>query len=88
MELSNREIAWQKRKNAKKVSHPTYKRFGKYEGTFEERMQKVKTHDAWSEEGIVEREKFYEEHGRQWQVFVFYNTITSVDKKPWIERYK
>ena len=39
MELSKREIAWQERK-AK--SHPTYDMWGKYAGTLQERMSRVK----------------------------------------------
>ena len=39
MELNKREISWQPRK-AK--SHPTYDVWGKYAGTLQERMAKVK----------------------------------------------
>ena len=48
MELSKRETAWQKRK-AK--SHPTYDMWGKYAGTLQERMSRVKAVDPYSEEG-------------------------------------
>ena len=46
----------------KKESHPTYAQFGKYAGTFEERMKKIKPLYAYTEERIKSEEKFYKEH--------------------------
>jgi hypothetical protein len=88
MKLNNREKAWQNKNKKIKESHPTYKQFGKYAGSLEERMQKFKNYDAWCPEHLKEREEFYKEHGRQWQVFDFYNSISNLKQKSWIEDYK
>ena len=49
-------------KQVKKESHPTYAQFGKYAGTFEERMKKVKPLYAYTKERIKSEEEFYKEH--------------------------
>ena len=86
MELNKREIAWQKRKQVKKESHPTYAQFGKYAGTFEERMKKVKPLYAYTEERIKSEEEFYKEHGRAWWIFQGM-TMRYNREETWIEQY-
>ena len=87
MELNKREIAWQQRKKVKKESHPTYARNQKYAETFQERLKKTNIPDAWSKEGIADREKFAKIHGRAWWVFDNYKQYTSLKQRPWIEDY-
>jgi len=86
MELNKREIAWQQRKKVKKESHPTYAQFGKYAGTFEERMKKVKPFYAYTEERIKSEEEFYKEHGRAWWIFQSM-TMRYNREETWIEQY-
>ena len=63
MVLSKREIAWQQRK-AK--SHPTYDQFGKYAGTFKERMARVKAVNPYNEEGQKLQEESRKKYGAWW----------------------
>jgi len=52
-----------------------------------QRAKNMNIPDAWSEEGIAEREKFYKKHGRGWAIFDFYKKYTSLKERPWIEQY-
>jgi hypothetical protein len=85
MELTSREKAWKNRK-VYKESNPTYARYNKYAKTLKERMENINIPDAWSEEGIAEREEFAKKFGRAWYIFqgkeMRYNR-----PKTWIEQY-
>ena len=87
MKLTNREVAWQKRKHVKKKEyHPTYARFGQYAGTLQERMKEIKTVDPYSEEGQKRQEESAKKYGRAWWIFtgkeMRYNR-----EKTWIEQF-
>jgi len=84
--LNKREIAWQKRKQVKKESHPTYAQFGKYAGTLEQRMKKVKPLYAYTEERAAFEEEWYKKHGRAWYIFQGM-TMRYNREKTWIEQY-
>lgn len=67
-------------------SHPTYNVFGKHMGTIQDRCKNANIPDAWSEEGIAEREAFAKQFGRAWYLFqgkeMRYNR-----KKTWLEQF-
>lgn len=85
MELNNREKAWLNRKQVKKEHHPTYARFGKYAGTLKERMKKVKSYPAFSEERYKAEEESKEKYGAWW-IFAGVEMRYNRDKT-WIEQY-
>lgn len=87
MKLNNREKAWQQRKIVHKESHPTYKLFGAHMGTIQERCKKANIPDAWSKEGIKEREEFAKTHGRAWWVFSAVPVVEKY-KDQWIEQFR
>jgi|TARA_B100000073_G_C23589388_1_gene515671 hypothetical protein len=82
MELSKREIAWQQRK-AK--SHPTYDMWGKYAGTLQQRMSKVKAVDPYSKEGQKLQEESRKKYGAWW-LFTD-NKMQKKNCKGWIMQY-
>ena len=67
-------------------SHPTYNVPGKHMGTIQDRCKNANIPDAWSEEGIAEREAFAKQFGRAWYLFqgkeMRYNR-----KKTWLEQF-
>lgn len=84
MKLNSREKAWQNKN--KKSLHPTYDQWGKYAGTLEKRMKKVKPLLAYSEERAAFEKDWYKIHGRAWWIFqgtpVRYNREAT-----WIEQF-
>ena len=82
MELSKREIAWQERK-AK--SHPTYDMWGKYAGTFKERMSRVKTVAPYSEEGQKLQMESKKKYGAWW-LFTD-NKLQKLKNNTWIMQF-
>ena len=58
----------------------------KFEKSFKERLKQFKNVDAWSKEGIAEREAFAKQFGRAWYLFqesqMRYNR-----EKTWIEQF-
>tara|TARA_B100000965_G_scaffold92618_1_gene75467 strand:- start:104 stop:388 length:285 start_codon:yes stop_codon:yes gene_type:complete len=82
MELSKRETAWQKRK-AK--SHPTYDMWGKYAGTLQERMSRVKAVDPYSEEGQKLQMESKKKYGAWW-LFTD-NKLQKLTNNTWIMQF-
>ena len=51
-----------------------------------QRAKNMNIPDAWNEEGIAEKEKFYKKHGRGW--FIFQSmTMRYNREETWIEQY-
>ena len=82
MELNKRETAWQKRK-AK--SHPTYDMWGKYAGTLQERMTRVKAVDPYSEEGQKLQMESKKKYGAWW-LFTD-NKLQKLRNNTWIMQF-
>ena len=82
MELNKRETAWQKRK-AK--SHPTYDMWGKYAGTLQERMSRVKAVDPYSEEGQKLQMESKKKYGAWW-LFTD-NKLQKLTNNTWIMQF-
>jgi len=73
--MNSREKAWLNRKNITPVE------------TIQDRMQKMKFVDPWSEKGIQEREDFANKHGRAWWLFTD-SPGTDKYKNQWIFQYQ
>ena len=82
MEISKREQAWLKRK-AK--SHPTYDMWGKYAGTLQERMSRVKAVDPYSEEGQNLQMESKKKYGAWW-LFTD-NKLQKLKNNTWIMQF-
>ena len=82
MELSKREQAWLQRKAS---SHPTYDMWGKYAGTLQERMSRVKAVDPYSEEGQKLQEESTKKYGAWW-LFTD-NKMQKVNCDNWIMQF-
>ena len=82
MGLNKREIAWQERK-AK--SHPTYDMWGKYVGTLQQRMSRVKAVDPYSEEGQKLQMESKKKYGAWW-LFTD-NKLQKLKNNTWIMQF-
>ena len=82
MKLTKSEIAWKKRKAQ---SHPTYDQFGKYAGSLEDRMKKVKAICPYSEEGQKRQEESRKKYGAWW-LFTD-NKMQKVTSNNWIMQF-
>jgi|9_EtaG_2_1085328.scaffolds.fasta_scaffold03378_8 hypothetical protein len=85
MELNKREIAWQQRKQVKKESHPTYAQWGKYAGTLQERMARIKAVDPYSEEGQKLQMESKKKYGAWW-LFTD-NKLQKLRNNTWIMQF-
>ena len=67
-------------------SHPTYDMWGKYAGTFEDRMKKVKAVDPYSKEGQKLQEESRKKYGAWW-LFTDKGVKNAITRKTWIMQY-